>query len=145
MTRFVNALLVFLMVLSAAAVYDMKYEAETAAVALADLEQKIANERSELSLLKAEWSVLTQPARMTELVGRYQGVLQLQPLTADQIGTLADIPEKPVDLPLEPDAAFPSGEAGEEPLRSADADGAVDDTLEDDAPMTAGDAAAVVR
>ncbi len=30
--RFVNALLVFLMVLSAAAVYDMKYEAETAAV-----------------------------------------------------------------------------------------------------------------
>ena len=27
MTRFVNALLVFLMVLSAAAVYDMKYEA----------------------------------------------------------------------------------------------------------------------
>lgn len=95
MTRFVNALLVFLMVLSAAAVYDMKYEAETASIAVADLEQKIANEQAELSLLKAEWSMLTQPARMTELIGRYTDILQLQPLTADQIGTLADIPEKP--------------------------------------------------
>ena len=45
--------------------------------------------------------MLTQPARMTELIGRYTDILQLQPLTADQIGTLADIPEKPEPIPEE--------------------------------------------
>jgi hypothetical protein len=133
-TRFINTLLVALMVLSAAAVYDMKYEAETASVALSDLEQKIAAERAELSLLKAEWSVLTQPARMTDLVDRYQPILQLQPLTANQIGTVADVPEKPV---VEP------GDEGAEGTRSADADTAVDDdvtgSVDQSDPIAAGD------
>jgi hypothetical protein len=133
-TRFINTLLVALMVLSAAAVYDMKYEAETASLALSDLEQKIAAERAELSLLKAEWSVLTQPARMTDLVDRYQPILQLQPLTANQIGTVADVPEKPV---VEP------GDEGAEGTRSADADTAVDDDVTGSVdlsdPIAAGD------
>jgi hypothetical protein len=133
-TRFINTLLVALMVLSAAAVYDMKYEAETASLALSDLEQKIAAERAELSLLKAEWSVLTQPARMTDLVDRYQPILQLQPLTANQIGTVADVPEKPV---VEP------GDEGAEGTRSADADTAVDDdvtgSVDQSDPIAAGD------
>lgn len=124
MTRFINALLVFLMVLSAAAVYDMKYEAEIAAEAMAELTRRIENERSEISLLKAEWSVLTQPARLSGLVERYQEVLQLQPLTADQIGSLADIPEKPavVEPDLDPGAAETVGaqRAAEAPLPPAD-------------------------
>lgn len=130
MTRFVNALLVFLMVLSAAAVYDMKYEAETASIAVADLEQKIANERAELSLLKAEWSMLTQPARMTELIGRYADILQLQPLTADQIGTLADIPEKP-DPILEQIEGAADTTASITPARPA-AEEAAEPTSDDD-------------
>lgn len=96
MSRFINALLVFLMVLSAAAVYDMKYEAEIAAANLARIEREIAQQQAAISLLKAEWSVLTQPARLQELVERHAEILNLQPLTARQIGVLADIPEKPV-------------------------------------------------
>ncbi len=106
MTRYVNALLVFLMVLSAAAVYDMKYEAEIAAERLAEMQRRIEAEKAEISLLKAEWSLLTQPARLADLVDRHRDVLQLQPLGPDQIGSLADIPAKPV--PVEPEVLGPT-------------------------------------
>ncbi len=97
MTRTVNILLVALMVLSAAAVYDMKYEAELAAEKVKKVERDIDRERETLSLLKAEWSVLTQPARLEDLADRHAEILKLEPMTANHIGTLADVPPKPVD------------------------------------------------
>lgn len=102
MTRYINALLVFLMVLSAAAVYDMKYEAEIAAESIARRQTAITQAREDISLLKAEWALLTRPARMQELVTRHQDILGLEPMTSNHIGTLADIPEKPVLLPEDP-------------------------------------------
>lgn len=119
MTRTVNILLVALMVLSAAAVYDMKYEAELAAEKVSRLERDIDRERESLSLLKAEWSVLTQPARLEELRDRHADILHLEPMTANHIGTLADVPAKPVDPVPEVgvDTAVPKGPA----RRSADA------------------------
>lgn len=108
MTRTINILLILLMALSAAAVYDMKYEAELAAENVAQLERRIAQQQEQLSLLKAEWSVLTQPSRLQALVERHQSVLQLETLRAEHIGTLADVPEKPVEIP---DADAPSDEA----------------------------------
>ena len=101
MTRYINALLVFLMVLSAAAVYDMKYEAEIAADNIKQKQAEIAQAREDISLLKAEWALLTRPARMRDLVERHQDILNLTPLSSNHIGTLADIPEKPVMPPLE--------------------------------------------
>ncbi|WP_181707336.1 cell division protein FtsL [Chthonobacter rhizosphaerae] len=101
MTRFVNALLIFLMVLSAAAVYDMKYEAELAASNVARIQRQIAQEQEAISLLKAEWSVLTQPARLQDLVTRHADILELEPMRAEHVGTLADVPPKPVDVPVE--------------------------------------------
>ena len=96
MTRYINALLVFLMVLSAAAVYDMKYEAEIAAENINKKQAAIAQAREDISLLKAEWALLTRPARMRDLLERHQDILDLTPMTSNHIGTLADIPAKPV-------------------------------------------------
>ncbi|MCM5556959.1 hypothetical protein [Pleomorphomonas sp. JP5] len=101
MTRYINALLVFLMVLSAAAVYDMKYEAEIAAENIKQKQAEITQAREDISLLKAEWALLTRPARMRDLVERHQDILNLTPLSANHIGTLADIPAKPVAPPIE--------------------------------------------
>ena len=101
MTRYINALLVFLMVLSAAAVYDMKYEAEIAAEIIKQKQAEIAQAREDISLLKAEWALLTRPARMRDLLERHQDILNLTPLPSNHIGTLADIPEKPVMPPVE--------------------------------------------
>lgn len=96
MTRYINALLVFLMVLSAAAVYDMKYEAEVAAENINKKQAEIAQAREDISLLKAEWALLTRPARMRDLLERHRDILNLTPMSSDHIGTLADIPAKPV-------------------------------------------------
>jgi len=101
MTRYISALLVFLMVLSAAAVYDMKYEAEIAAENISKKQAEIAQARENISLLKAEWALLTRPARMRDLLGRHQDILNLTPLSSNHIGTLADIPEKPVIPPID--------------------------------------------
>lgn len=96
MTRYINALLVFLMVLSAAAVYDMKYEAEIAAENINKKQAEIVQAREDISLLKAEWALLTRPARMRDLLARHQDILNLTPMSSNHIGTLADIPAKPV-------------------------------------------------
>ena len=96
MTRYINALLVFLMVLSAAAVYDMKYEAEIAAENINKKQAEIVQAREDISLLKAEWALLTRPARMRDLLERHRDILDLTPMTSNHIGTLADIPAKPV-------------------------------------------------
>jgi hypothetical protein len=101
MTRYLNALLIFLMVLSAAAVYDMKYEAKQEGDMAARLERRIAAEQEAISALKAEWATLTQPARLAEIVRRHADIFKLQPMTGDQMGTLADIPPKPVVVPSE--------------------------------------------
>ena len=101
MTRYINALLVFLMVLSAAAVYDMKYEAEIAAENIRKKQAEIAQAHEDISLLKAEWALLTRPARMRDLLDRHQDILNLTPLSSNHIGTLADIPEKPVAPPTD--------------------------------------------
>jgi hypothetical protein len=131
MTRTVNALLVFLMVLSAAAVYDMKYEAELASEHVRKLEREIAQQQAVISMLKAEWSVLTQPGRLQELAERHADILKLEVMTANHIGTLADIPEKPVepipDVDAPADGAVPAGPV----QRSADAADAVE-TVPDD-------------
>ena len=42
-------------------------------------------------------ALLTRPARMQDLVNRHRDILNLVPMTADHIGTLADIPARPVD------------------------------------------------
>lgn len=105
MTRYINALLVFLMVLSASAVYDMKYEAELASEAIHKQETKVAQVREDISLLKAEWALLTRPSRMQDLVNRHHDILNLVPMTADHIGTLADVPERPAALPTDDKSA----------------------------------------
>jgi cell division protein FtsL len=129
MTRTVNVLLIFLMVLSAAAVYDMKYEAEVAAENVRRLEREIGQQQAAISLLKAEWSVLTQPARLQELAERHAAILQLTPMTANHVGTLADIPEKPVVT--DPEAKSPAEGAVPPGPAQRSAEAAPDDTDDD--------------
>ncbi len=98
MNRIVNILLVVLMIIGAAAVYDMKYEAEIAAERVADLRAQVVREREEISLLKAEWSLLNQPARLQKLVDRYHQFLELEPVDVRQILAIEELPARPLDL-----------------------------------------------
>lgn len=98
MSRYTNVILAIGVLAAAAAVYDMKHDAERSAEHVAALQLQIQEERSQLQLLRAEWSLLNDPSRLQRLVERYNEHLQLQPLSVEQITRIEDVPVKPVQL-----------------------------------------------
>lgn len=98
MLRIINIVLILAVVACAATVYGMKHEAENAAERVARLQRAIDDEHEQISLLKAEWSVLNQPARLQRLVERYNAYLQLQALEVGQIAAIEDLPAKPINF-----------------------------------------------
>lgn len=99
MLRMLNFLLIGLMLIGAAVVYDFKYQAEKAATSVSKINRKIDAERDAIAMLKAEWSLLNQPKRLQDLVQRHRNYLELDPLDPTQIATLDDIPFKPAVSP----------------------------------------------
>ncbi len=95
MTRYLNLALICTMILVVAAVYQIKYDAETAAETVRGLKAEVDKEREAIALLKAEWSLLNQPARLQALVERHPDYLELVPLDPIQIGELSEIPMRP--------------------------------------------------
>ena len=96
MGRMLNAVLLAVMVTGAAITYTMKHDAEAMANRVGQLAANIAKEREAIGTLKAEWSMLTQPGRLQNVISHYADHFQLEPFSAAQVATLADIPEKPV-------------------------------------------------
>ncbi len=95
MGRIINLVLLAAMIVGAAVTYDMKHKAELAADRVAALQSGIAKEKNQIVLLKAEWSLLTQPARLQATIEKYADHFQLQPFSPDQIATVEAIPMKP--------------------------------------------------
>lgn len=94
--RIVNVVLVLAMVGGAVVTYNLKHETEKSASRVARLHAAIAKERESIAFLKTEWSVLSQPSRLQELVARYQDHFQLEPFSASQVATLDEIPLRAV-------------------------------------------------
>ncbi len=115
MTRYFNIGLLVAMIVAAAAVYDRKYDAEIAAERVAELRREIDREKNTIQHLRAEWAMLNQPARLQQLVERYNGYLQLQPLEVDQMVNIDAVPVRPVDLSPYGDRKPLGGYAGDIP------------------------------
>ncbi|WP_186399082.1 hypothetical protein [Stappia sp. P2PMeth1] len=98
MSRYTNVILAIGVLAAAAVVYEMKHDAERSAEHVAALQRQIQEERSQLQLLRAEWSLLNDPSRLQRLVERYNEHLQLQPLSVEQITRIEDVPVRPVQL-----------------------------------------------
>ena len=96
MGRIVNFILVTLMVIGAAVTYDMKHDAEKAALRVARLQAQIDKEKEAISVLKAEWSMLTQPGRLQQVIEKYADHFRLQPFAVSQVAAIGEIPLKPV-------------------------------------------------
>jgi hypothetical protein len=99
MLRSLNVIWIGLMVTGAVFTYVMKDGSGRAADHVMQLRADIAREKEQLTVLRAEWSVLDQPARLQALVARYATYLHLQPLDVRQLASIDDVPEKPVDPP----------------------------------------------
>lgn len=78
------------------ATYEVKYQVAQVDDQLGRVNRAIDADRDQLRVLSAEWSYLTQPARLDQLRQRH---LALVPVTRTQLGSLDQIP-------------FRAGEAG---------------------------------
>ena len=81
--------------------FMVKYDVQAKEEQLVKINRQIAIDQEAIHVLKAEWSFLTQPARLAELSERH---LPLHPLTANQIGDFDQLALK-ADRP---DAATPA-------------------------------------
>jgi hypothetical protein len=98
MGRVFNLILLTAMIIAAAVTYDMKHKAEIAAERVAALQSDIAREKQRTTLLKAEWSMLTQPARLQATIEKYADSFRLQSFSPDQIAAIDEVPLRPVGI-----------------------------------------------
>ncbi len=98
MFRTSDMILITVMVGAAAATYHIKHRAEATLAEMRTLDRQIQFERDTIDLLKADWSLLTQPRRLQHLAQTYQVQLGLQTLDPNQIADVSDIPQRPVGI-----------------------------------------------
>ncbi len=117
MTRWLQVMGVVAAAGAAVFVFQVKYRAENVAERASALQREIDRENENLSLLKAEWSLLIQPARVQELVGRHAEVLKLQPLDPKQITRIENLPMRPKGPAPDDEAALSAILEGVDGLR----------------------------
>lgn len=84
MIRWFDAALIGAMVFAAMATFIVKYDAHRVADEIAALERRAEVERAAIELQEADWSLLSQPDRLQELVEAHEEALELRPVEADQ-------------------------------------------------------------
>ena len=91
--RVLNLAVIAILVLAAAYVYRVKFDATVQAERLARLRGELRQERDKIAALRAEWEQLDSPARIETLAKRY---LALRPIAPTQFDALDRLPEHPV-------------------------------------------------
>ena len=84
MMRWVDGALVALMVIAAGITFWIKHDTRRIADEIASLERRAEAHRAAIELAKADWSLLSQPDRLQELVDAHDGELALRTATPDQ-------------------------------------------------------------
>lgn len=118
MIRTLNIFLVCSSICMLVAVYALKYSAEDVAAEKVTLQRTIERQQADLSLLKADWAYLNQPANVAPIVNRHVAELNLQPLSQDQFGGIDMLPmrlKEPDTQAL--DSLFESLKSGVDPIQ----------------------------
>ena len=92
--RVLNLIVIGILVLAAAYVYRIKFDAMVQAERLARLRGELRHERDKIAALRAEWEQLDSPARVEILAKRY---LPLRPIAPTQFDALDRLPERPAE------------------------------------------------
>ena len=103
--RVLNLMVIGALVLAAAYVYRIKYEATVQAEHLAKLRDQVRQERDKIAALRARWGELDDPARIQNLAKRF---LKLQQVEPTQFDTLDHLPDQPPEY-MRPDSKDPIG------------------------------------
>jgi hypothetical protein len=105
MLRVVNFVVIGALILAAAYVYRIKFDATVQAERLAKLRGEVRRERDRIAALRAQWGELDNPARVEALAKRY---LKLKPVVPTQFDPLDRLPERPPSF-VKPDSKDPIG------------------------------------
>jgi hypothetical protein len=103
--RILNLVVIGALVLAAAYVYRIKFEATVQAEHLAKLRDQVRQERDKIAALRAHWGQLDDPARVQDLAKRF---LKLQPVAPTQFDTFDHLPDQPPDY-MRPGSKDPIG------------------------------------
>jgi hypothetical protein len=120
MIRKLNLLLFVLAGLGFVGVYVLKFSIEHTAAERVALIRQIDEQQETLSLLRADWSYLTQPGHIAPIITRHQEVLEIAQVDPRQFGRFDDLPMRPA-RPAPPDvqaldALFEMIDAGIDPI-----------------------------
>lgn len=98
MFRTSDIVLIGVMVAAAAMTYTIKRNAEVQTATVLKLKAQIRTEEDTIDLLKADWSLLTQPQRLQKLTELYKPQLELEPVGARQIVGLDQLPPRVLSI-----------------------------------------------
>ncbi len=118
MIRTLNIVLLVTSIVALVGVYALKYSVEETASEKLAIERHIDRQQADLSLLKADWAFLNQPANVAPIVTRHVAELNLQTLAQDQFGDFDSLPMRlkaPDTNAL--DSLFESLDAGIDPIQ----------------------------
>jgi hypothetical protein len=91
MIRATTSLSFILGTVSTVVLFSLEYQVRKLEDELAALDRSIVVESQAIHVLKAEWSYLNDPWRLRRLAERF---LKLSPIKPEQVGSLADLPQR---------------------------------------------------
>lgn len=94
--RFINILVIAVLILAASFVYKIKFDSTLQAERVGRLAGELRRERNAIATLRAEWSRLDTPARVQGLAQRH--LIALRPIVPTQFDTLDRLPERPPQI-----------------------------------------------
>ncbi|MEO6014955.1 MAG: hypothetical protein ABIQ30_15395 [Devosia sp.] len=118
MIRTLNMVLVVTSVCALVGVYALKYAVGETAAEKTAIQRQIDRQQGDLSLLKADWAFLNQPANVAPIVTRHTAELNLQTLAQEQFGSFNGLPMRmkaPDDTAL--DSLFEALDSGVDPIQ----------------------------
>ena len=95
MIRTANIVLLVSSMVALVTVYTLKFSVEDAASQRFALMRQIERQEGQLSLLKADWAYLNQPAHIQPIVTRHAAALGLGVIDQKQIGGFGELPMRP--------------------------------------------------
>lgn len=99
MLRSFDLVLIGIMTATAVVTYSIKHRADLKLEEVRHLESEIKLEKDTIDLLKADWALQTQPARLTRLSNLYGKELELAPTAPTQLALPKELPMMRVALP----------------------------------------------
>ncbi|EKF20797.1 cell division protein FtsL [Nitratireductor pacificus] len=98
MFRTSDVVLITVMLAAATFTYKTKHDAEAKYTQLRKIETQAQLEEDTIDILRADWSLLTQPARLQRLAETYQDELGLEPVEAPRLAEFRDLPQAPLTI-----------------------------------------------